>query len=556
MGVKVDAGIARARHAKPGVDLISPPPLHDLYSIEDLKELIYELKQLHPDAAVCVKLVAGRNVGTVAVGVAKAGADVIQISGGDGGTGAAPISSMRHAGLPWELGLAEVHRRLSEHGLRLHVRLRVDGGLSTAEDIVIAATLGAEEFGFGKLLLVAEGCVMARVCEKNRCPTGIATHDPKFKAKYKGAPEHVIALLERLAEGVRQRLATIGARRLDDIIGDTRYLELAPERRELVKARRLKLYALLHALPRGDAPPRSLLDVPVSELNARVLASAEAILAGESCVEPFAIRSTDRAIPARLCGWLAQRASNVRKDARASQNGAPDYRPHLPAEGTIKLVFRGSAGQGFGAFLVQGLDLRLEGEANDSVCKSMAGGCVVVVPDREARFDASEQVILGNCALYGATGGTLFVHGRAGDRFAVRNSGAHTVVEGAGLHACEYMTGGCVVILGPVEGNAGAGMTGGELFLITDGHTTPSVNTEYIERVPLIEAAAARLHRLLTTHTRATGSPQAQALLDDWDNASKRFAWFVPRTVCERAHASEATTGPENHELLTVGRYG
>ncbi|MCA9719947.1 MAG: hypothetical protein KC468_35090, partial [Myxococcales bacterium] len=254
MGVKVDEGIARARHARPGVDLISPPPLHDLYSIEDLKELIYELKQLHPRAAVCVKLVAGRNVGTVAVGVVKAGADIIQISGGDGGTGAAPISSMRHAGLPWELGLSEVHRRLSEHDLRARVRLRVDGGLSTAEDIVVATALGAEEYGFGKLLLVAQGCVMARVCEKNRCPTGIATHDPKFKAKYKGAPEHVVTLLRRLADDVRLQLAAVGARSLGELVGDTSRLELAPARRELVKQRRLQLAALLHARPLARAP--------------------------------------------------------------------------------------------------------------------------------------------------------------------------------------------------------------------------------------------------------------------------------------------------------------
>jgi glutamate synthase domain-containing protein 3 len=434
---------------------------------------------------------------------------------------------MRHAGLPWELGLAKVHSRLCAHDLRQSVRLRVDGGLSTAEDIVIAAALGAEEFGFGKLLLVAQGCVMARICEKNRCPTGIATHDPKFKAKYKGAPEHVVALLERLAEGVRRQLAAIGAASLAAVIGDTSRLELAPDQRDLVRDRRLQLATLLHGLGRGDGPRRPLFCTAVNDLNQRVLAAAQASLAGEEADREFAIASTDRAIPARLCGWLARRASDARRRAREAGGETPDYAPHLPPEGTFALRFRGAAGQGFGAFLVQGIDLHLEGEANDSVCKSMAGGRVVVVPDRDAQFTSSEQVILGNCALYGATGGVLLVDGRAGDRFAVRNSGARTVVEGAGLHACEYMTGGSVVILGEIEANAGAGMTGGELFLARAA--APQINAEYVEEVALDSAAASRLRALLEEHASATGSARARLLLADWATIRERIARFLPR---------------------------
>ena len=528
MGVKVDEGIAQARHATPGVDLISPPPLHDIYSIEDLKQLIYELKQLHPSAKVCVKLVAGRHVGTVAVGVVKAGADVIQISGGDGGTGAAPISSMRHAGMPFELGLAEVHRRLTEHDLRRHVRLRVDGGLSTAEDIVVAAALGAEEFGFGKLLLVAQGCIMARICEKNRCPTGIATHDPKFKAKYKGEPEHVVSLLEQLAEGVRSHLSKIGVRRLDQVIGDTSVLELAPDMREIVRRRRLQLSELLHARPRGADPLLELQPQRVNALNEAVLGAArKAVENDEEFEGSFDIRSTDRAVPARLSGWLAERARDARLAGLPRDDGSADRAAHLPAEGRIALRFRGSAGQGFGAFLVQGVDIRLEGEANDSVCKSMSGGRVILHPDRESRFEAETNVILGNCALYGATGGLLLVRGRAGDRFAVRNSGARTVIEGAGLHACEYMTGGTVVVLGAVEANAGAGMTGGELFM--QSKYASKINAEYIEMRALDDSAAERLHGLLELHLRECGSERARAWLADWEGTRATVGWFVPR---------------------------
>ncbi len=528
MGVKVDEHIALARSATPGVDLISPPPLHDIYSIEDLKQLIYELKQLHPGARVCVKLVSGRHVGTVAVGVVKAGADIIQISGGDGGTGAAPISSMRHAGLPFELGLTEVHRTLSEHGLRSFVTLRVDGGLSTAEDIVMAAALGAEEFGFGKLLLVAQGCIMARICEKNRCPTGIATHDPKFKAKYKGEVGHVVSLLHELAEGVRRHLAKVGASSLASVVGDTSILELDPAHHALVQSRRLMLSKLLHGLPRGTRAAVSLFDASVNALNAEVLETVRREGESPRADASFEIRSTDRAVPARLSGWLAERAHELRMAKLAKlAEGESDRAPHLPEAGEVDLRFRGSAGQGFGAFLVQGVQIRLEGEANDSVCKSMSGGQVVVVPPAEACFEAERNAILGNCALYGATGGRLLVRGRAGDRFAVRNSGARAVVEGVGLHVCEYMTGGEVLVLGEVGANAGAGMTGGVLFMPADQEAR--INREYLARAEFDEAARERFVGLLRAHAELTASATASAALDELEAAFARFACFMPR---------------------------
>jgi glutamate synthase domain-containing protein 2/glutamate synthase domain-containing protein 1/glutamate synthase domain-containing protein 3 len=519
MGVKVDEQIAFARHASPGVDLISPPPLHDIYSIEDLKQLIYELKQVAPGRPVCVKLVAGKNVGTIAAGVVKAGADIVQISGGDGGTGAAPLGSMMHAGLPWELGLVDVHKQLVRQGLRDHVRLRVDGGLSTAKDIVLAALLGAEEFGFGKLLLIAEGCIMARVCEKNRCPTGIATHDPKFKAKYKGTPEHVVTLLRHLAEGVRRILADMGARTIDEIVGQRQFLRADARFHELVDRRNLDLAGLLEPVPFAPKDPDSRAPSLSADsgdtLDARI--SAEVLAALE--VEPrvrvqHAIHTTDRAVLARLSGELATRSHRARMAALDGQT--PNLASYDREPGTIRVELQGSAGQGFAAFLVPGIDVALFGEANDSVCKSMSGGRVVIRPTTNSPLVAEDNVIIGNCALYGATGGELFVRGRAGDRFAVRNSGALAVVEGAGLHACEYMTGGAVLILGPIWHNAGAGMTGGVLYLRRD--QTPHVNTDYVRVEELDEPGLVALRTMLEQHAQSSDSRVARSLLEDGDD--------------------------------------
>jgi len=526
MGIKVDAEIARARHARPGVDLISPPPLHDIYSIEDLKQLIHELGELRPGTPVAVKLVAGTNIGTIAVGVAKAGARVIHIAGGDGGTGAGPLTSMRHAGLPWELGLVEVHRALCEHGMRDRVTLRVDGGLTSARDIVLAALLGAEEFGFGKLLLVAQGCIMARICEKNRCPTGIATHDPKFKAKYKGEPEHVVTLLRRIADDVRALLASLGVRSLAALIGQRRHLRAHTRHHARIDHLAIDLRPLLEPVPYTPTPePRP--PATHAPLNRRIVHDAAPTLADDTPLTlHYEIRTTDRAVPTGLCGALAQRSHRRRMAALAARPGQPDRDPHGPPPGTIRLHFHGSAGQGFGAFMVEGLTLELRGEANDSVCKSMAGGRAVIRPGPAARFVAEEQVILGNGALYGATGGTLLVHGRAGDRFAVRNSGAEAVVEGAGLHACEYMTGGVVVVLGPLSHNACAGMTGGVAFMRRDQRG--QLHHDYVEAHALDDESRALLVRLVTDHHTATGSATAAALLADPDRVDE-FMQVLPR---------------------------
>lgn len=533
MGIKVDAHIARARHASPGVDLISPPPLHDIYSIEDLKQLIYELKQLRPGVSVCVKLVASAGIGTIAVGVAKAGADVIQISGTDGGTGAAPISSMKHAGWPFELGLVEVHRTLVSRGVRDSVRLRVDGGLSTGRDIVLAAALGAQEFGLGKLLLIAQGCIMARICEKNRCPTGIATHDPKFKAKYKGTPEHVVAVLQWLAEQVRRDLARIGVPSLADVIGHRRFLCAQPRHVALIERQRIDLSPLLAPIHWDSRSVLQAASAP-SKLNRRITDDVVPALDGPGRVcEAYPIRSTDRAAVAGLAGVLALRSHRARM---ADLDGVtPNQRNYYPKAGHVRLEFVGSAGQGFAAFVVDGLEVLLRGEANDSVAKSMSGGRVVVVPPVGARYEPGDNAIIGNGALYGATGGTLFVHGQAGDRFGVRNSGAVAVVEGAGLHLCEYMTGGFVVVLGPVGANAGAGMTGGTLWLPEDQRER--LNRTYVAAAEPSEAERRELGQVLADYFDATQSKRARALLDE--GCATRLVRVVPAraTVASQAVA-------------------
>lgn len=527
MGVKVNEQIARARFARPGVDLISPPPMHDIYSIEDLKQLIYELKQLSPGTPVCVKLVAGCNVGTIAAGVVKAGADVIQLSGGDGGTGAASISSMKHAGLPWELGLIDAHRHLVELGLRDQVRLRVDGGLSTPRDLVMAALLGAEEFGLGKMVLIAQGCIMARVCEKNRCPTGIATHDPKFKAKYKGSPEHVVTLLRWLAAGVRQHLAQLGARRMEEIIGQRQWLQADARHDELVAKRGIELGLMLEPVA-WVSKPKTSTQSGLSEHERGIVEEVMPQLGANEPVEVSrSVRNTDRAVITGLAGELARRAHKLRADRRRDPN-VLEAQTLYPAPGTIQLRLTGSAGQGFAAFAVEGMHIELRGEANDGVAKSMSGGRVLIRPPQEARFLAEENVIIGNGTLYGATGGTLYVHGRAGDRFGVRNSGATAIVEGAGLHACEYMTGGTVVILGPVSANAGAGMTGGRLFLPAEHHT--QLNDEYVI-ASAVEDGDDRdeLIALLRDYVEVTGSRTARALLADLPALGQRLLRVWPR---------------------------
>jgi glutamate synthase domain-containing protein 2/glutamate synthase domain-containing protein 1/glutamate synthase domain-containing protein 3 len=540
MGVKVNPDIARARHSNPNVDLISPPPLHDIYSIEDLKQLIYELKQFNPDARVSVKLVSGAAIGTIAIGVAKAGADIIHIAGHDGGTGAAPLTSMKHAGLPWEIGLAEVHRALVMNDLRDHVVLRADGALHTGRDLVIAAILGAEEFDFGKLLLVAQGCVMARICEKNTCPTGIATHDPKFKAKYRGTAEDIQYVLTAIAEDARGILARLGVQGLNDLIGQTHLLMIADACADTVHERGLDLGLFLQPTPVQTRSRGTLFSEPLGQLNSTVLADVRPALDDRSPVHlNYSISTQDRAVLAPLSALIAARVRDARLTHIAERGGATDtFHEQYTVAGPIDITFTGSAGQGFGAFLVEGINVRLFGEANDSVCKSISGGSVIISPHPDARYDPSVNAILGNCALYGATGGTLFAHGVVGDRFAVRNSGAIAVVEGAGLHACEYMTNGTIVILGSTSFNVGAGMTGGKLFLPWAG--VSHLNTEYVEPLKLNSDDSDELRVILKEYVNSTNSERGQDLLARREALQDYFAVCVPIKIAQqRLNADE-----------------
>ena len=515
-GPKVDKYIAWLRNSKPGVALISPPPHHDIYSIEDLAQLIHDLHQVHPAAPVSVKLVAEIGIGTIAAGVAKANADVIQISGHDGGTGASPLSSIKHAGSPWELGLTEVHRSLVENGLRDRVLLRADGGLKTGWDVVIAALLGAEEYGFGSIAMIAEGCVMARVCHTNNCPVGVATQKENLRKRFTGIPEHVVNFFWYVAEEVRQLMSLLGVTRLEELIGRTDLLK--PRSVDLAKTKGVDLSSLL--APISGAEERSWLRHSDQAhgngliLEDQLLADADLMVALEnhgSVSRSIEIINTDRSVCARLAGEIAQRHGN------------------RGFKGQLDLTFLGAAGQSFGAFLVQGMQVRLEGEANDYVGKGMNSGSITLVPS-DGCASPGEQVILGNTCLYGATGGELFAHGRAGERFGVRNSGARTVVEGAGDHCCEYMTGGVVVVLGSTGRNVGAGMTGGVTFLLDEeGRVAPRVNPEIVEVCAITtDEQESLLKGLLEQHVALTGSEKAAALLADWSAAKNRFKVLVP----------------------------
>jgi glutamate synthase (ferredoxin) len=502
---KVTAEIARLRHTQTGIELISPPPHHDIYSIEDLAQLVFDLKQANPAADVSVKLVSSAGVGLVAAGVAKALADVIHIAGADGGTGASPLTSIKHAGAPWELGLTETQRTLVESGLRGRVRLRADGGLKTGRDVVVAALLGADEVSFGTALLIAEGCLMVRSCHLDTCPVGIATQRPELRAKFAATPEAVAAYLLFVAEEVRRHLAALGLRTFADAVGRADLLR----RRETAERRAasLDVSALLRPRPGGFSGERQL-ESEGGELGERLLADATPILDEERIVEPrYPIDNRDRAVGARAGVEIGRRFG------------------HRPPPGRVRARFEGTAGQSFGAFLAAGIELELVGEANDYVGKGMSGGRVSVLPPPG---DAGDPVLLGNAVLYGATGGELFCRGRAGERFAVRNSGATAVVEGAGDHACEYMTGGTVVVLGEVGLNAAAGMTGGKLYVFDPAGRLPlRLNAQLVvaER-----GADEELRSLLELHLRQVGSSRAADVLERWDDAASWFWRIVPRT--------------------------
>ena len=516
-GHKVTAEIARLRHTQPGVALISPPPHHDIYSIEDLAQLIFDLKQVNPDAAVSVKLVAEAGVGLVAAGVVKALADVVHIAGADGGTGASPLSSIKNAGIPWELGLVDAQRALVANGLRGRVRMRVDGGIKTGRDVVVAALLGADEVSFGTALLLAEGCLMVRTCHVDSCPVGIATQRPELRAKFAATPEMVENYLLLVSEEVRRHLAALGLRRFDEAIGRA---DLLGRRQAGGRAGLLELDGLLEPL-HGEELGYVGAEKPVAaggELGERI--------AGErSAPAPlYKICNDDRAVGARLGGALAR----------------------LESDEPIHFRFEGTAGQSFGAFLPVGVEFVLNGEANDYVGKSLSGGRIIIRPPAD---DSGDPCLAGNTVLYGATAGELFLAGSAGERFAVRNSGATAVVEGVGSNACEYMTNGTVVVLGPFGRNIGAGMTGGEAFV----HDAPGLldlrlNGQLVVAEQLDEAAAEKLRALIERHSEHTGSARAARLLAEWPAAVSEFRLIRPKDEVRRIEAEAEGTDYEDAE--------
>jgi glutamate synthase domain-containing protein 2/glutamate synthase domain-containing protein 1/glutamate synthase domain-containing protein 3 len=516
-GHKVDETIARVRHSIPGVGLISPPPHHDIYSIEDLAQLIYDLKNVNPKARIAVKLVAEVGVGTVAAGVAKAHADVVLIAGDSGGTGASPLSSIRHAGIPWELGLAETHQVLVLNDLRGRIRVQTDGKLQTGRDVVIAALLGAEEFGFSTAPLVALGCIMMRKCHLNTCPVGVATQDPALRAKFRGTPEHVINFFFYIAEQVRGYMAQMGFRTFDEMVGRVDMLETRAAL-DHWKAKGLDLSMLLHnpqvplriarrCIQAQDHGLDQALDYKLID-HAR-----ETIEGGAPIVIKLPIRNIHRTVGAMLSGEIARRHGSA---------GLPD--------GTIHFQFTGSAGQSFGAFLAHGVTLELEGDANDYVGKGLSGGKLIVYPPRASNFLPEENIVIGNVALYGATSGEAFLNGMAGERFAVRNSGATAVVEGLGDHGCEYMTNGLVVVLGKVGRNFAAGMSGGIAYVLDEmgDFAEKRCNTAAVDLESVGEADAGLLQGLIYRHVEATGSPRGTWILENWEQMAPKFVKIFP----------------------------
>jgi glutamate synthase domain-containing protein 3 len=531
-GHKVSEYIAELRFSVPGVGLISPPPHHDIYSIEDLAQLIHDLKNANPAARIHVKLVAEAGVGTVAAGVAKAHADVVLISGHDGGTGASPLTSIKHGGIPWELGLAETQQVLRLNGLRDRIVVQVDGQMKTGRDVVVAALLGAEEFGFATAPLVVSGCVMMRVCHLNTCPVGIATQDPELRKRFDGKPEFVQNFFQFIAQEVREIMAELGFRTMAEMIGRVDRLDM---RRAVDhwKAEGLDLSQVLHDpdLP-ADTARRCVsaqdhgldraLDVELIEACAPAIERAEPV---DVAVD---IRNVHRTVGTMLGYQVTKRYGGA---------GLPDD--------TIRLHFKGSAGQSFGAFVPRGIRLTLEGDANDYVGKGLSGGRIIVYPSRESTFRAEDNIIIGNVALYGATSGEAYIRGVAGERFAVRNSGAHAVVEGVGDHGCEYMTGGRVVVLGRTGRNFGAGMSGGLAYVFdVEDVFAKRCNRDMSDVDPVDDADVAVVRGLLERHVEFTSSELAARLLGDWRAASARFLKVMPRDY-KRVLAAEAKAAAE-----------
>ncbi|MCW2757435.1 MAG: glutamate synthase large subunit, partial [Nocardioidaceae bacterium] len=515
-GNKVYPWVAKTRHSTPGVGLISPPPHHDIYSIEDLAQLIHDLKNANPSARVHVKLVAEVGVGTVAAGVSKAHADVVLVSGHDGGTGASPLTSLKHAGGPWELGLAETQQTLLLNGLRDRIVVQTDGQLKTGRDVVIAALLGAEEYGFATAPLVVSGCILMRVCHLDTCPVGVATQNPVLRERYAGKAEYVVTFFEYIAQEVREHLAQLGFRTLEEAIGHAEVLDKT-EAVNHWKASGLDVEPIFH-VPAVDEQfaGQDLFNTKKQDhgldkaLDNELIALAkDALENGEPVRAQLKVRNVNRTVGTMLGHEVTKRYQGA---------GLPD--------GTIDITLTGSAGQSFGAFLPRGITLRLEGDANDYVGKGLSGGRIVVRPDRAATFNANEQIIAGNTIAYGATSGQIFLRGGVGERFAVRNSGASLVTEGVGDHGCEYMTGGRVVVLGKTGRNFAAGMSGGVAWVLD---LKPiRVNTEMVDLAPVEAEAADELHALVTQHFEETGSKVAQELLSDWSTSLTRFTEVMP----------------------------
>ena len=527
-GYKIYPWIAKTRYSTPGVGLISPPPHHDIYSIEDIAQLIHDLKSANPRARVHVKLVAEMGVGTVAAGVAKAHSDVVLISGHDGGTGAAPLTSLKHAGIPWELGLAETQQTLMANGLRDRIVVQVDGQMKTGRDVVVGALLGAEEFGFATAPLVVSGCIMMRVCHLDSCPVGIATQNPRLRERFSGKPEFVETFFEYIAEEVREYLAALGLRSIEEAVGRVDLLDaaaaidhwkasgldlapilLAPDAPE--GAVRHRIHEQDHGLER--ALDHSFLEVcrPAIEHGTPVKADIE-------------VTNVNRTVGTLLGYEITRRHGGA---------GLPD--------GTIDLTFRGSAGQSFGAFVPRGVTMRLFGDANDYLGKGLSGGRIIVRPPDESPFAAEENIVAGNVILYGATAGEVFLRGQVGERFCVRNSGAIAVVEGVGDHACEYMTGGRVVVLGPTGRNFGAGMSGGVAYVYDPHGRLPAVyNHEMVDLEPLGHEDRIWLKdRITMLHNEETGSELAGRILADWTSASEQFVTVMPRDYRRVREATE-----------------
>jgi len=522
-GHKVSPMIAKLRFSVPGVPLISPPPHHDIYSIEDLAQLIYDLKQVNPRAKVCVKLVSCAGVGTVAAGVAKAYADVVLISGHDGGTGASPISSVKYAGGPWEIGIADAHQTLMLNDLRSRIVVRTDGGFKTGHDVVMGALLGAEEFNFGTAALIAAGCAMFRVCHLNSCPVGVATQKKELRAKFRGKPENVVAFFDGVAGQVRELMAQLGFRKFDDMVGRTDLLvrrspeDFPEELRERIA--NINLEKLLHQVdPSGTAPRIHTRErnerFGDSSLDDEIAIDAKNALNGKGKVElEYRIKNTHRNIGTRISGMIGFQYGNV---------GLPEH--------SIDLTLYGSAGQSLGTFLAPGIRMKLFGEANDYVCKGMHGGEIIIRPPSDAKYEWAANQIIGNTCLYGATGGRFFAAGRAGERFCVRNSGGTALVEGLGDHGCEYMTGGCVVVLGEIGRNFGAGMSGGRAYVFDPNNKVPeNLNPAMVGLERLIDEDETKaVQKLVYEHLEFTESPLANEILKNWTDSAAQFWCVVP----------------------------